>query len=166
MRLVRSSRQKGFSLIEIMISVTLLAIGLLAIGGGELTVLQSNRVTTDTMKATAAAEYIIELMRRNGDNLPSYAGVNTNNPAFATPRSMMQFDFNNWKTQITDSVRGIPAPVFGTVAVVSGGQLGASKITTVGVSILWPSGPAINPATPFFSAENPNGIIFSTNIAS
>jgi len=151
-------RESGFSLIEVMIALTVLTVGLLAVGTGEITTLTLNKRTSESMKAAAAAENIIELMRRNSNKISLYNNLNTSNAAFATPATQDQFDFNDWKGQVFNAVGGIPQVSFecegvlvpnalGTVTLVMGG-----RITTATVNIAWPARPC--------------GITFITNIAS
>jgi type IV pilus assembly protein PilV len=158
-------KQTGFTLIEVMVSVVLLTIGLLAIGAGELTVLQSSRGTTNRIKAIAAGEYMLELIRRNNDNILGYNNANTKNDAFATTTNIMtQLDFNDWQTKVSE----IPGAV-GSIAFQAGALGAGGPMTLVSVGVFWLNGPPVaqNLQDLFGSVGKvtaQNGIILQTNI--
>ncbi len=52
--------QKGFSLIEILIAMTILAIGLLALAGMQITAIQGNTFSSTTTDATTVAQDRLE----------------------------------------------------------------------------------------------------------
>lgn len=54
---------KGFSLIELLVAVTILAIGLLALAGLQITAIQGNSFANTVSQATALAEDRIEEIR-------------------------------------------------------------------------------------------------------
>lgn len=143
----RAATAGGFTLIEIMISVTLLAIGLLAVGSGQITILTQGKRSSDTMKAAAAAENIIELMRRNGNNIAAYQGMSTTSTSTAT-LTQRDLDFIDWKNQLVGAAS--PIRVTGATGAVALGvqTTGAQPVT---VTIAWPG--------------RPNGIAFTTTIA-
>jgi prepilin-type N-terminal cleavage/methylation domain-containing protein len=139
---------KGFSLIEIMVSISILAIAFLAVVGGAVSVLRINRLSADTLMATAAAENMIEKVRRNSSNLPAYGGLNTNQPLIAAPLTMAQFDFNFWKNRVMAINRGDPGDpaaipprpaVLGAIgAVVIAAANPINGITSVTVTVAFP----------------------------
>lgn len=159
MQLQRLNKQGGFTLIEVLISVTLLTIGLLAIGGGEVTVVTSTKGTTERMKATAAGESMIELMRRNSDNLLAYDKRDTRIDQFGTSTTnMMRLDSIDWKAKIAE-VRGAR----GRIALA---QTVVPSIMTATVGVFWPNGPEITPANLLLFPGDTNGVVFTTNIES
>jgi len=154
MRIKRVKKESGFSLIEVMIAVGLLAIGILAVGSGEITAFTLNRRTSEMMRAVAAAEDIIELMRRNPTDIAAYNGMNTNNANIIVPTDA-NIGFNGWRAQvaaISNSVAngGVPfncggVPVIracGAVTLIAGAAAAITGVTNVTVTIVWPARPA------------------------
>lgn len=157
----RIRKENGFSLIEVMIAVVLLMAGLLAIGSGEITTLTLNRRTSESMRAMAVAENIIDLMRRNSANpdalVASYNGMNTNNARIPNPITDANFDFNAWRDQVTGTatvigISGTVAPgpfpcgVGGPLVTTACGNIALgpgvmSGVTVVTVTIVWPARP-------------------------
>lgn len=60
---MRYLNNKGFSLIEMLIAVTILAVGLLAVAGLQITAIQGNSQGNSVSQATALAEDRIESIR-------------------------------------------------------------------------------------------------------
>jgi prepilin-type N-terminal cleavage/methylation domain-containing protein len=132
MKKTSTKNTKGFSLIEVIISVALLAIGVLAVAGGEFSILTSDRRTDAVMKGTVSAENMIEMIRRNTSpaSLLAYGNFNTKSTStHANP--LVQADFNNWKTQVL----AIDQNAVGTVVVGPGPMAGISQIA---VTVLLP----------------------------
>lgn len=134
MKPVRVSTSNGFTLVEVIVSLAILTIGLLAVGSGEINVVTMNRRSAAIVRATAAAENMIEMIRRNSDNLPAYNGLSTGNPGAGTPLTVDQRDFDDWKGQVMAVAPGAAGTVTATPAAVPG-------ITTVVVNITWPARP-------------------------
>jgi type IV pilus assembly protein PilV len=80
--MVRSSRQsrvRGFSLLEVLISMLLLAFGVIAMGGLQLATLRSNQTAAFSAVAAGLAKDYSEMMRTNqsiSNNTSTVAGVN------------------------------------------------------------------------------------------
>ena len=53
---MKKSNQKGFSLIEILIAITVFAIGILAVGNMQITAIKGNSFANDLTKATTLAQ--------------------------------------------------------------------------------------------------------------
>jgi type IV pilus modification protein PilV len=53
---MKKSNQKGFSLIEILIAITVFAIGILAVAGMQITAIKGNSFANDLTKATTLAQ--------------------------------------------------------------------------------------------------------------
>jgi len=155
MRIKRVKKENGFSLIEVMLAVGLLAIGLLAVGSGEIAAFTLNRRTSQTMRAVAAAEDIIELMRRNPSptDIAAYNNINTNNNTIIPPVTDAQIAFNAWKNQVeaisNPVAGGVPfncggvlvTNACGSVALATGATSAVTGVTTVIVTIVWPAQP-------------------------
>jgi len=171
MRIKRVKKESGFSLIEVTLAVALLAVGLLAVGSGEIATFTLNMRTSETMRAVAAAEDIIELMRRNPADINAYNGMNTNDDA-AAPLTDANIGFNVWKSQVAAIANpvanpvaygGVPLPAFncggvlvtkacGSIVLATGATSAITGVTTVTVTIVWPA--------------RPNGFTLSTTIVS
>lgn len=136
----RRTDERGFTLLEVMIASVILGIGLLAIATGESVSIANSRVGRDVSAATAAAERIVEQMRRNQANLSSYDGFDTTDST-TRPSSagMLQTDYDDWKAQIDRAVPyGLPGGR-GTVTVAAGPISSVQRVT---VTVTWTSTPA------------------------
>lgn len=58
--ITRAGNQKGFSLIELLIAVTLLAIGLMAVAGMQTTSIRSNDIANDNTEVASLAQQAME----------------------------------------------------------------------------------------------------------
>jgi type IV pilus assembly protein PilV len=118
-----SKGQKGFGLIEVLITVVILGIGLLGLAGLQATGLNFNHSAYNRSQATILAYDIIDRMRANPAAIGSYTGapVQTANCvaiAGCTPVQMAQHDLFEWQTSIdaTLSPGGAAAGAVGTIA--------------------------------------------------
>ena len=130
------SKKNGFTLIEVMLAMVLISIAVLAIGSGEVTLLTLNKRTSEGMKARAASEYMIELMRRNNGNLQAYNGLvtqATSTPLFANPVSIAQFDANDWQRQVGNptSLGSVARDAVGTITVTPGALPGMNNVQVI-----------------------------------
>jgi len=66
----RAQNQRGFTLIEIMVAVTLLSVGLLGMAGLTVGIMRSNSLSSQVTTATALAQAKMEDIKRVG-----YSGV-------------------------------------------------------------------------------------------
>ncbi|WP_114972419.1 type IV pilus modification protein PilV [Rhodoferax ferrireducens] len=70
---------RGFSLIEVLISILILSFGVLAMGGLQLATLKSNQIAGNSSMAATLAKDYTEMMRSNwtvSNNTSTVAGVN------------------------------------------------------------------------------------------
>ena len=100
-------RIRGFSLIEVLIALTILSIGLMGLAGLQgLSVMSSNRAHLQT-QATLLAQEMIDRMRANPDQARSNqyviaksafpsAGANCRSSS-CTPQQLAVFDLLQWK---------------------------------------------------------------------
>jgi prepilin-type N-terminal cleavage/methylation domain-containing protein len=132
----RERNEKGFTLLEVLIAATMLAIALLAMGTGELNSIGTNRLSRDVTMMTASGQEILERIRRNKVNVGSYNGFDTNNAATrpASP-GILQDDYDQWKSNLTGVVNGSR----GQVTVTPSTPLPTTN--QVSVTITWPSAP-------------------------
>lgn len=133
------SAQGGFSLIEVMISVLILAIGILGAGALQTVGLQVSQGAYNRSQAIVLASDIIDRMRANRTGIAQYEGASTKTltvktkpaclgaAAGCTPSAIADFDLSNWKA----AVEGIlPANAYGTITKTS-----ANNYT---VTVRWP----------------------------
>lgn len=98
--------QKGFTLVEILVSVLILAIGLLGLASLQLFSLQQNVSANNRSVATMKAFEIADKMMANSNSLNSYV-VSAGAPASASacssdcsPASMAAYDLAEWKCSL------------------------------------------------------------------
>lgn len=105
-------QQQGFTLLEILIAITVLSIGLLGLAGLQLTALQTGQTSYQRSQAVALAYEIADRMRANRTQAGLKAFQIAANPtlsspsvdctsAVCTPAQMAAYDLYHW---YTDSV--------------------------------------------------------------
>lgn len=78
MRFASSSfGERGFGLIEAMVSIVLLTIGILAIASGEVQTLTMQKKSREKLTAASIAANMVELIRRNPAQVSAYNNLNT-----------------------------------------------------------------------------------------
>ena len=107
---VSLGRQRGLSLIEVLVSVVILSVGILGVAGIQVVSLQQNRSAIYRAEALQLANGILDRMRANpGEN---YAGVNFDTPppgnsrctgVACTPAQMRDYDIAQWKCSINSA---------------------------------------------------------------
>lgn len=105
--------EAGFSLLEVMIALIVLAVGLLGLAAMQSFSLRYNNQSYQRSQATAAISDIVDRMRANPagvrsgaytlptTNTPPAAAINCNATACLTASSVANFDMNQWVTFIT-----------------------------------------------------------------
>jgi type IV pilus assembly protein PilV len=95
---------RGFSMIELLIAVLVLAVGILGVAGLQITSLQQNRSALFRAEASQAAMDILDRIRANPDG--AYDGVDLDDAPPAAPdcyadtcsvANMTTFDIASWK---------------------------------------------------------------------
>jgi type IV pilus assembly protein PilV len=127
--------QKGFSLIEVLVAITLLSIGLLGVASMQTTAISGNSFARTGTEGVQLAQEMVDLIRTNaGTNPQLYDGIDTNATCSgADPRLT---DCANWQTSLQDS--GLQN-ISGTVDVVANSPI--DNTATVTVRVQWgPSG--------------------------
>lgn len=105
-RMKNHNRQQGFSLIEVLVSLLIMAIGALGVAGLQVISLQQNRDALYRAEANQLANDILDRIRVNSDQdysvLISDAPVDTTScmGADCTPAEMAAFDIAQWKCAI------------------------------------------------------------------
>ena len=116
--ITQRERNRGFSLMEILVTLIVLSIGLLGLAGLQLSSLQDNHSAYLRSQATIMAGNIIDRMRanrtiaRSGD-YDIALGASAATPASScngsasdncTPAEMATLDLSEWKTDLADTL--------------------------------------------------------------
>jgi type IV pilus assembly protein PilV len=122
MSTVVNRRQRGFTLIEGLISLVVLSVGMLGIAGLYVQALESSQGALLRTKAILFAEDMADRMRANRGGAPFYAtdgpalngcddfGGNAANPC--TPQQMAQNDLYRWTTnRVASAETGLPGGI-------------------------------------------------------
>ncbi len=122
----------GFTLLEVLIAVAILGFVVLAFSSAEIMAVSNSRTGRHVSSSAAAAEEILELMRRNKANVLSYNGFDTSNPATrpATPGTA-QNDYDQWSA----TVARVPGAC-GSLTVTPGIPIPSTNSATA--TIVWP----------------------------
>lgn len=102
------SKNKGFSLIEVLVAALVLAIGILGLATAMLTGLKSDKSAYYRSQASAIAYDMADRMRLNRDEVDNYSAFDTSDATPAdsacvtditgcTPAQIVNVDFREWK---------------------------------------------------------------------
>lgn len=124
MSMSKICHSNGFSLIEVLIAVVVLAIGLLGMASLMLTSMQSNQNAAERSTATVLSYDLIERMRGNPDQLARYVGDIGNPSTLLDPcdgagacnggmnaTELADFDVLTWSNQLQATLPGATATV-------------------------------------------------------
>lgn len=128
-RLKPARRQRGFSLVEGLVSMVIISVGMLGIAGLYTQTLQSGRAALLRTKAIVLATDLADRMRTNEAGAQFYtagaAAANQCNDttlaqaAVCTPQQMAQQDLWEWFAALASPATGLPAGA-GTITVNNG----------------------------------------------
>ncbi|MBI4745954.1 MAG: type IV pilus modification protein PilV [Deltaproteobacteria bacterium] len=125
------SDNKGFTLIEVLISVFLLSVGLLAVAAMQTTAMTGSTSSNNTTLSTQLAEEMVDRIRMNGGTAPNiYNNLDTGNCAGLVDPALG--DCTQWSGRLLSS--GLPGAT-GAVVVVQDSPI--SKTATVTVKVTW-----------------------------
>jgi len=127
MKAMQKSHQAGFSLLEVLVGLVILAIGLLGLAGMQMLSLKQNNEAYLRSQATFQAYDILDKMRANRDlALDGEYEIDFNEtPDNATLSDVVFDDLDAWQS----SLASFPGPGEGSIAVTNG--------TMVNVTIRW-----------------------------
>ncbi|MDG9922195.1 MULTISPECIES: type IV pilus modification protein PilV [unclassified Pseudomonas] len=98
-------RQSGFTLIEVLVSIVILAIGLLGLAAMQLQSLKYTQGSQWRSQANFLAYDIVERIRANRENVDSYViAMSAAKPSARTP--MANDDLYSWLDQLETSIPG------------------------------------------------------------
>jgi type IV pilus assembly protein PilV len=127
--------QGGFSLIENMVALLVLAIGLMGVAAMQDFGLSRNTNANEVTLATNLATEMLERIRNNTKNVAAYNGIDTNNGATqpAVAQVMARGDYTQWQSRLTAS--RLPF-VQGKVTVTAQGPTDLNQNLVV-VQVIW-----------------------------
>lgn len=121
-RLPSTNQYSGFGIIEVLITVTILSVGLLAIAGMQVKSIKHNQDTAKSARAAMLADDLANRLRVNAKDSRLWAGsqyTSINNAAenpscqnaasACTPAQMAQRDLYEWKQAIEEPQTGLPS---------------------------------------------------------
>jgi type IV pilus assembly protein PilV len=131
----RRGGQGGFSLIENMAALLVLAIGLMGVAAMQDFGLSRNTNANEVTLATNLAAEMVERIRNNTKNVAVYNGIDTKNVATkpAAAQVMARGDYEQWQTRLTAS--RLPF-VQGRVTVTAQGPADLNQNLVV-VQVIW-----------------------------
>lgn len=134
MRAMTSQRRsRGFSLIEVLVTMVVISLGLLGFAALQANSLKSNRVAMQRSMATVMANDIFERIRANRSSAANYAITLGEDPDDATVAGTVEnTDLTAWRTNLAAR---LPQGT-GTVAVAQN-VIGAATAFDVTVTVQW-----------------------------
>ena len=95
-----ASANKGFTLVEVLVTVVIFSVGLLGLAGLQATGIKLNHSSLIRSQATLLAYDIVDCMRANRTNVANYA-LAKSATAYSTPTTLAQEDINQWLTNLS-----------------------------------------------------------------
>lgn len=121
--------ESGFTLLEVLVSIVLLAIGMLGLLSMQTTAISANSFAYTGTGGVQSAEYMIDLIRTNGGiNNVRYNGLDTDDDAVCDADP----DCGPWRTMLQDSHLINPR---GTITVLQNAP--TARTDTVQVRVEW-----------------------------
>jgi len=100
------NNEKGFTLVEVLVAVFLLAVGMMSAASMQTTAISGNKFSKDTSLAIQLAEEMVDRIRINGGNEPNkYNGIDTSGTC--TGSDPFKGDCTQWQTRMQDPNLGL-----------------------------------------------------------
>lgn len=125
---ISNRQQRGVGLIEVLVSVLVVAIGMLGLAALQSLAMRNSQSSLDRTQAIYQIYSILDAMRANSPNFANYAMTRTCAPPPINPTVLSTKDLNGWITQLQSGQGGLGPNACGTIAVA--GQ-------TVTVTVEW-----------------------------
>jgi type IV pilus assembly protein PilV len=142
------TKQQGFTLIEVLVTMVIMAVGLLGLAGLQVTSLRNTESAYQRSQASLLANDILDRMRANSTGVGSgdYNDIDTTAPLSATdcganvctPTQMATYDDSDWHAQIASLLPSGTGSVTGN---------GANSVFTI--TITWDDNRSGNADTSF-----------------
>ena len=141
------ARQKGFTLVEVLVALVVMSVGMLGIAALYLEGIRAGRTSLYRTAAVNLASDMADRIRANRNAGPAYAGTGpgadgdcVNGAVDCTPEQLADDDWLDWSTQLDSQ---LPEGAGGEVAVAGPAPL------TYTITVAWPEigQPADQPAT-------------------
>jgi len=126
------SNNKGFSLLEVLVAVVILAIGLLAAASMQTMALTATTTSRNTTLAVQLAEEVVDRIRVNAGSTPEIYYDLTTESCSSLSSTTALGDCEQWRDRLQSS--GLPSPV-GTVSVALDTPI--STAATITVTVTW-----------------------------
>jgi len=123
------NKSQGFSLLEVLIAVSILAVAMLGIAAMQLMSLKDNRDAYFRSQAVLLTQDMAERMRSNKSQISAYKGIDTTNSygagtcsSLCNPAQIVDVDKFEWSQKIktTTTVTGLIPSAKGTVTEAAG----------------------------------------------
>jgi type IV pilus assembly protein PilV len=98
------NRQKGFTLVEVLVSIVVLAVGLLGLAGLQLISLKAADSAYHRSQASILVDDIVDRMRANRANAVAGSYNIDIGDASPTGTSIAEVDLANWRAQVSGSL--------------------------------------------------------------
>ena len=119
---------KGFTIIEVLVAITILAIGMLGLASLQGQAFRATGMTQSSTTANNLTRNVMERILRNADNVSAYNAMDTSTglrPSCPTliPPLVCDRDFNDWQNTVATLPQGVlqitttPGVNFNTVSV-------------------------------------------------
>ena len=129
--MLRKSNDKGFTLLEVLVSVVIVSIGLLGVAAMQTTAILGNTSAINRTRALGLAEEMVDRIRVNAGSTPNiYDAINTSGVCGGSEPALG--DCTQWQTRLQAS--GL-SNAFGTVAVTTDSPI--TKSATITVTVTW-----------------------------
>lgn len=124
---------KGFTLLEVLVAIVVVAIGLLAVAGMQTTALTANASGKDATMAIQLAEEMVDRIRINGGTTPGiYTNIDTNNNCVGLADPALG-DCIQWRDRLQSSTSGL-TNARGQVIVTANSPINNTALITVTVT--------------------------------
>ena len=142
------TNEKGFTLIEVLVAVFLLAVGMMSAASMQTTAISGNVFSKDTSLAIELAEEMVDRIRINSGREPhKYNGIDTDADNCSTFSDPVKGDCEQWKARMEHASMGL-RNAKGTVAVDPSGSnpdyavagVPIPYTATIDVEISWQAG--------------------------
>ena len=131
------NNEKGFTLVEVLVAVFLLAVGMMSAASMQLTAISGNKFSKDTSLAIELAEEMIDRIRINGGRVAhNYNGIDTSGACSGSDPFLG--DCIQWKARIEDRSMGLGGSGVGKVTVTN--DVPTPFTATIEVEVRWSSG--------------------------